>query len=129
MGIRGKGSGFDIGEWRKGIDPAGAEGGSVANPFLFPSLDVASAQALDPGADRAAATPIEEACHVFPGANLLAINASGQPSLYSARMTCPLLEITVAPLALPPDEVLRFGAAYQRAVEEGYTTTRQALQR
>jgi predicted acylesterase/phospholipase RssA len=106
---------------------AEAVGGSVANPFLFPGLDVNRAAALDPGADRAAAVPVEEACRVFPGANLLVINVSGQPTFFSARMTCPLLEVAVAPSGLPPDQVLAFGGAYQRVVERGFARTLQAL--
>jgi NTE family protein len=108
---------------------AEAVGGSVANPFLFPRLDVGKAAALDPGADRAAATPVEEACRLFPGANLLAINVSGQPVFFSARMTCPLLEVTVPPAGLPPEEVLGFGPAYRRIVGEGHRATREALAR
>jgi NTE family protein len=106
---------------------AQAVGGSVANPFLFPALDVGHAPALDPGADRAAATPVEEACHLFPGANLLAINVSGQPSFYSSRMTCPLLEIAVPPAGVPAEQVLAFGEAYRRAVDRGHAATAQAL--
>lgn len=106
---------------------AEAVGGSVANPFLFPQLDVGRAAALDPGADRAAATPVEEACRLFPGANLLAINVTGQPAFYSARMTCPLREVAIPPAALPPEEALTFGPAYQRAIAAGLTATRTAL--
>ena len=106
---------------------AEAVGGSVANPFLFPGLDVGKAAALDPGADRVAATPIEEACRLFPGANLLAINVTGQPSFHSVKMDCPVLEVAVAPTGLPAAEVLAFGDAYRRAVERGYAATWQAL--
>jgi hypothetical protein len=106
---------------------ARAVGGSVANPFLFPGFDVKTASTLDPGADRVAATPIEEACRLFPGANLLAVNVSGQPSLYSARMQCPVLEVTVAPPGVPPEEVLARGPAYQRALDAGHAATLAAL--
>jgi predicted acylesterase/phospholipase RssA len=106
---------------------AEAVGGSVANPFLFPGLDVGRAEALDPGADRAAAMPVEEACRVFPGANLLAINVTGHPSFFTARMTCPLLEVAVAPAGLPAEEVLAFGASYKDAVGRGFAATLQAL--
>jgi len=108
---------------------AEAVGGSVANPFLFPNLDVGKAEALDPGADRAAAMPIEEACRIFPGANLLAINVTGQPSFHTSKMTCPVLEVTVAPTGLPPEEVLAFGAPYEQAVDRGFAATLQALEK
>jgi len=121
-----QGSGVSLVTARAG-NVAEAVGGSVANPFLFPGLNVNRAAALDPGADRAAAIPVEEACHVFPGANLLAINVTGQPSFWSAKMTCPLLEVAVAPTGLPPDQVLAFGGAYRMAVDRGYVSTLQAL--
>lgn len=102
-------------------------GASVANPFLFPKLDVASARAIDPGADRAAAVPVEEACRLFPGHNLLAINVSGKPAFYSARMSCPLLEVTLPRAELPADRVLGGGPAYDAAVSAGFAATRAAL--
>jgi predicted acylesterase/phospholipase RssA len=108
---------------------AEAVGGSVANPFLFPGLDVGKAAALDPGADRAAAVPVEEACRVFPGANLLVINVTGQPSFFSAKMACPLLEVAVTPTGLPPEQVLAFDSAYRQTVDRGYATTLQALKK
>jgi len=40
-------------------DLAEAVGASVANPFVFPEMAVAGAPALDPGADRVSATPID----------------------------------------------------------------------
>jgi predicted acylesterase/phospholipase RssA len=106
---------------------AEAVGGSVANPFLFPAMDVSSAAALDPGADRAAAVPLEEACHLFPGANLLAINVTGHPAFFSAKMTCPILEVSVPPSGLPPEEALSFGTSYQQAVTRGFQATMAAL--
>ena len=108
---------------------AEAVGGSVANPFLFPNLDVGSAAALDPGADRAAAVPVEEACRVFPGANLLVINVTGQPSFFTSKMTCPVLEVAVTPTGLPPEQVLAFDTAYRRTVDRGYVTTLNALRK
>jgi predicted acylesterase/phospholipase RssA len=106
---------------------ADAVGASVANPFLFPGMDVASVRALDPGADRAAATPVEEACRLFPQANILAVNVSGQPAFYSAAMTCPLREVTITPAHLPAEAVFAFGAEYQRAVDAGRAATAAAL--
>jgi len=123
-----EGSGVSLVTARAG-SVAEAVGGSVANPFLFPGLDVSRAAALDPGADRAAAIPVEDACHVFPGANLLVINVTGHPAFFTAQMRCPLLEVAVTPTGLPPDQVLAFGRAYQMALDRGYATTLQALRR
>ncbi len=106
---------------------AEAVGGSVANPLLFPDVDVTTAARLDPGADRAAAVPVEDACRLFPGHNVLAINVTAQPALFSAAMTCPLLEVRIAPPGLRADEVLARGEAYARAIEAGRRATRAAL--
>jgi hypothetical protein len=106
---------------------AQAVGGSVANPLLFPGLDVARAARLDPGADRAAAVPVEDACRLFPGSNVLAINVSGHAIFHSAEMRCPLREVRVPPPGLDAEEALRFGPAYERAVAAGYAAARAAL--
>jgi predicted acylesterase/phospholipase RssA len=125
---RRQGSGVELVAVRAG-DLAEAVGGSVANPFLFPDMEVATAPALDPGADRVAATPAEDACRLFPGAALLVVNVTGRPAFTSAAMTCPMTEIRIAPAGLAPDEVLTFGPAYQRAVAAGYQATRAVLDR
>src|SRR5205814_1812627 len=108
---------------------AEAVGASVANPLLFPRLDIARASGMDPGADRAAATPIEDACRLFPGANLLAVNVSGRPTFTSAAMACPVREVTVTPPGLAADELATRGPAYQRAVDAGYRAARSQVAR
>jgi NTE family protein len=123
---RPQGSGVTLVTVRTG-DLAEAVGSSVANPFLFPGLDVAGAPALDPGADRVAATPIEDACRLFPDARLLVINVTGRPAFTSAAMTCPVTEVRIAPAGLTAEEILRFGPAYERAVAAGYRATYDAL--
>jgi NTE family protein len=123
---RPRGSGVELVAVRAG-DLAEAVGRSVANPLLFPALDVGAAAALDPGADRVAATPAEDACRLYPNAQLLVINVTGQPAFVSAAMRCPVTEVRVAPAGLPAEDVLRFGPAYERAVAAGYQATLAAL--
>jgi NTE family protein len=123
---RPQGSGVTLVAVRSG-DLAEAVGSSVANPFLFPELDVAAAPALDPGADRVAATPVEDACRLFPDARLLVINVTGRPAFTSAAMTCPVTEVRIPPAGLAAEEVLRFGPAYERAVAAGYRATPDGL--
>lgn len=123
-----QGSGLSLEIARAG-SLAEAVGGSVANPFLFPGLDVNHAAALDPGADRAAAIPVEEACRVFPGANLLAINVTAQPIFVSTQMKCPVLEVAITPTGVRPADVLSREGSYRMAVDRGYVTTLQALGR
>jgi predicted acylesterase/phospholipase RssA len=108
-------------------DLAEAVGSSVANPLLFPDVNAGSAAALDPGADRAAATPVEDACRLFPGMNILAINVTGAPAFTSAAMKCPVLEVRVPPAGIASDAVLAFGPDYDRAIAAGRAATLAAL--
>ena len=75
------------------------------------------------------ATPVQDACAAFPDANLLAINASGQPIFTDANMTCPLLEVRVDAGPVSPVEVMQLGDAYRRVVASGHAATRAALAR
>jgi predicted acylesterase/phospholipase RssA len=123
---RPNGAGVELVAARSG-DLAEAVGGSVANPFLFPGLSVRDASALDPGADRAAATPIDDACRLFPKAEILAVNVTGHPAFYSPGMRCPLREVTVAPQGVSAEDLLRAGPGFERAVAAGYRAMAAAL--
>lgn len=87
-------------------DLAGAVGASIANPFVFEDVDVASAPALDPGSDRLAATPVEDACRLFPDSNLLVVNVSGTPAVRGDSARCPVREVLIDTPALPPEAIL-----------------------
>jgi NTE family protein len=104
-------------------------GKSLANPYIFDNLDLAKTPDIDPGADRAAMTPVDEACRLFPGANLLAINVTDQPAFYRGDMTCPLREVRVPVGAVNPEAVFKLQAAFDDTVKAGYDATLAALQR
>jgi len=106
---------------------ADAVGKSIANPFIFTNLDVVKQGEVDPGADRASMTPVDEACRLFPDANLLAINVTGEPAFYRAEMRCPLREVQVDPGALDAEAVFRLQADFTRAVKAGFDATTRAL--
>jgi NTE family protein len=106
---------------------AEAVGGSVANPLLFPDVDVARAERLDPGADRVAAVPVEDACRLFPGHDVLAINVTPHPAFVSEGLPCARLEVRLPAPGLSPEEVFAFGPAFERAVAEGERATEAAL--
>jgi NTE family protein len=106
---------------------ADAVGRSIANPFIFTNLDVVAAGQVDPGADRASMTPVDEACRLFPDANLLAINVTGQPAFYRGDMRCPLREVHVDPGPLDAEAVFRLKEDFARAVRAGYDATARAL--
>jgi NTE family protein len=108
---------------------AEAVAASVANPLVFPDHDDGKpAAGRDPANDQANVTPIHQACLTFPGARLLAINVSGRPSLYRARMRCSLREVSVAPAGLSPEQVLERGPAYRNAIDRGFAATLKALE-
>jgi NTE family protein len=106
---------------------ADAVGKSIANPFIFSNLDVVKQGAVDPGADRASMTPVDEACRLFPDSNLLAINVTDEPAFYRADMKCPLREVRVDPGPLDAESVFRLQADFTRAVKAGFDATALAL--
>ncbi|MDZ4694636.1 MAG: patatin-like phospholipase family protein [Deltaproteobacteria bacterium] len=106
---------------------ADAVGKSIANPYIFPAFDPVKAGYVDPGADRVAATPIEDTCQLFPEARLLAVNVTGQASLSSKNMRCPVLEVVIHAPELPTEAMAGTGAAFEAAVMLGYEETRKAI--
>jgi hypothetical protein len=82
---------------------------------------------VDPGADRVAATPIEDTCRLFPDARLLAVNVTGQASVSSKSMRCPVLEVVIHAPELPTEAMAGTGAAFDAAVVLGYEETRKAI--
>ena len=106
---------------------ADAVGKSIANPFIFSNLDVVAQGQVDPGADRASMTPVDEACRLFPDANLLAINVTDEPAFYRAEMRCPLREVHVDPGPLDAEAVFTLQADFTRAVKAGFDATAVAL--
>lgn len=108
-------------------DLAQAVGASVANPFVFEDVDVTHAAALDPGSDRIAATPVEDACRLFPDANLLVVNVSGTAAIHDAAMVCPTREVMIDLPAPPPEAVFGGGPAFDQAWKSGYDAVNAAL--
>jgi NTE family protein len=106
---------------------AEAVGRSIANPFIFSNLDVVKQGQVDPGADRASMTPVDEACRLFPDSNLLAINVTDEPAFYRAEMRCPLREVRVDPGPLDAEAVFKLEADFTRAVKAGHDATALAL--
>ncbi|MES1158104.1 MAG: patatin-like phospholipase family protein [Haliangium ochraceum] len=110
-------------------DLAQAVGSSIANPFVFEDVDVTVAPRIDPGSDRVAATPVEDACRLFPDANLLVVNISGTPAFFSAAMRCPTYEIVIDVPAPPPQAFFQGGPAFDRAWRAGHQKVAAVLAR
>jgi NTE family protein len=108
---------------------ASAVGASIANPLLFPRLDPRVTGVLDPGVDRVAATPVDDACRMFPDARLLVINVSGNPVFVSTRMNCPVLEIDVpSVIANSPRVLIGTDPDFSAVVKGGYVAAKHALE-
>lgn len=108
-------------------DLAQAIGASVANPFVFDDVDVARATKLDPGSDRVAATPVQDACRLFPDANLLVVNVTGTPAFHDASMRCAIREILVEVPALAPAAFFGGGPAFDEVWRSGHQQVATAL--
>lgn len=99
-----------------------AIGASIANPFLFPDVRLPGGRVFDAGGDREHAVPIDEACTLFPDARLIAVNVTGQPSLRSSEMHCPVDEIVVDVSRFNDAEIAAQGNAFDAAMLAGYST-------
>jgi NTE family protein len=108
-------------------DLAAAVGASIANPFVFDDVEVARAAKIDPGGDRLAATPVQDACRLFPDANLLVVNLQPSPAFHDAQMKCPLLEVMVEVGDLPPEALFTDEVAFEAAWKVGHDTMTAAL--
>ena len=112
-------------------DLAAAVGASIANPFVFDDVDIANAPAIDPGSDRLAATPVEDACRLFPDSNLLVVNISGNDVFRSADTAahCPMREVAISLPPVSPEEMIEGGATFDAAVRIGHDGVLAALRR
>lgn len=68
---------------------------SIANPLLFSDLEVKAGRSIDPGLDRVSSVPVEAACALFPGHQLLVSKVVAQAIYTSRAMTCPYQEVFV----------------------------------
>jgi NTE family protein len=123
---RRSGNGLELVDVRTG-NLAQAVGKSLANPFIFRNLDVVGQGAVDPAADRAAMTPVDDACRLFPDHALLAINLTGQPAFYRGGMRCPVQEVMVEVPELPVEAAFQFDEDFERTVAVGYQATARAV--
>lgn len=104
-----------------------AIGASIANPFVFDDVDVTHAPALDPGSDRIAATPVNDACRLFPGSNLLVVNISGTPAIRDGADGCAVREVMIEVAALAPEAIVNRTDAFERAWQEGFQRVSASL--
>jgi hypothetical protein len=93
---------------------------TIGNPFLFPdtSLDF-----VDPGTDRIAAVPIQEADARFAPDRIIAINVTDAPAVVATSVDAIIEEIRIPNLGDTPVEALDPGTTFfEHAYETGYQT-------
>lgn len=99
---------------------------SIANPLLFTDLEAKPGKSIDPGLDRVSSVPVEAACSLFPGHQLLVSKVVDQAIYTSSAMTCPYQEIVVPPLAVDVTTAMSaHEPEFSQLVDSGY----QAAQR
>jgi hypothetical protein len=99
---------------------------SMNNPIIF-KQDLATAKCLDPGTDRAARIPIDEACKTFRPARIIAINVTGEQSFSSRQMNCDVKEIMIAAAGVTTNAIQGEGPDFEHAYDLGYETTKKWL--
>jgi predicted acylesterase/phospholipase RssA len=92
---------------------------SANNPMLFDKTTVKQGAELDPGADRVARVPVEDACATFPGAQLLVVNVTGEPAFYRPGLPCTVREVLIQPGESPSSALEGKGPAFETLVEAG----------
>ncbi|NMO14283.1 hypothetical protein HPC49_16990 [Pyxidicoccus fallax] len=105
---------------------ASAVAASAANPFLF---EDATLERIDPGADRVSAVPVHDACTLFPGSRLIAINVTEEPAFYRPDMGCEVWEVRVD-MEHPANEALMgSGTDFDATYAAGFDAVSRALER
>jgi predicted acylesterase/phospholipase RssA len=100
---------------------------SIANPFVFDDVDVTHAAALDPGSDRIAATPVNDACRLFPDSNLLVVNVSGTPAIRDGAGRCAVREVMIEVADLAPEAIVDRTDAFEQAWQTGFERVSASL--
>ncbi len=101
---------------------------SIANPLLFSDLDVKVGRSIDPGLDRVSSVPVEAACSLFPGHQLLVSKVVNQAIYTSGAMNCPYQEILVPPASV--DTVAAMSAhepEFSQLIESGYQSAQRQV--
>ncbi len=120
-----KGQGMDL-IISKNENLAHAISKSANNPFIFKNTGF---NKIDPGADRIAAIPIEDACKYFNPTNIIVINVSGNDPVWTSEMNCPITLINIQfENNINFENVIKAnGLDFQKIVELGYKAVNETL--
>lgn len=92
---------------------------SINNPYIFPH---AGLEKVDPGADRVAAVPVEEAYQLFRPTRMIVVNVTGRPAFYSRKVDCKVVEIRIPTRKMDNLEQVMSGqgSAFEELYRDGY---------
>jgi NTE family protein len=107
---------------------AKAVSGSIANPFVFADVNVKKGP-LDPGGDRMAAVPVEDAWQTFKPTRILVLNVTGEPAVFTKRVGATVDEVMIDFCPPEPEAMRGSGIEFERARRAGYEQTKEALAR
>lgn len=95
---------------------------SIANPLIFNDVHVSAGAQLDPGADQVSAVPVQAACNLFPGRQLVVSNVTSGEVFTSRNMTCPFQVVAVKVPTTDIQSALRADEpAFGQLLEAGYS--------
>lgn len=97
---------------------------SANNPFIFEKTNF---QYLDPGSDRSASVPIEEACLHFKPTDIIAINVTGNKSVYPKDLECSIKEIYIEMQDPPKESIKGVGVEFEKVYKVGYDAALKSL--
>jgi NTE family protein len=97
---------------------------SSNNPFIFEKTNF---QYIDPGSDRLASIPIEEACLHFKPTHIIAINVTGNKSVYQKGLDCNIKEIYIEMKDPPKESIKGVGEEFEKVYKVGYETVIKEL--
>ncbi len=98
---------------------------SANNPFIFEKTNF---QYIDPGSDRHASIPIEEACLHFKPTHIIAINVTGNKSVYQKGLDCNIKEIFIEMQDPPKESIKGVGVEFEKVYKVGYETAIKELE-
>ena len=94
---------------------------SISNPYIF---NLPNNNKIDPGIDRTAATPISDACLTFHPEIIIAINVTGNKSIYDKNLNCKVIEIELETfIKNETDVILGRGPEYNSLIKDAFNKT------
>ncbi len=96
-----------------------AVGNSINNPYIFQNT---SLKEIDPGADRMAAIPVQDAYNMFNPDRIIVINVTAISPVYTEIVDCEVVEIKIPYGEVGFSAFEGKGEEYTKVIQLGYNT-------